>query len=165
MTDIESQSMRGMADCMDMVRQELIEAGIIDAKTPPMFVSDAVVSAFQRLKLTTDAENEALQTELINVYEQLAQVKQWAGEQIMILEAKAKHWKSNHADQVERARILIERPDMPLERVNAYSLVCEVQEDAKRFAACRHAARTMPEDGGEDAFLIAIDKYREEHDL
>lgn len=30
------------------------------------------------------------------------------------------HWKANHANRVEAARVLIERPDMPLERVDAY---------------------------------------------
>lgn len=30
------------------------------------------------------------------------------------------HWKANHENQVKRARILMERPDMPIERVNAY---------------------------------------------
>lgn len=36
---------------------------------------------------------------------------------------KAKHWRSNHDAQVERARLLTERPDMPVERVQAYELV------------------------------------------
>ena len=30
------------------------------------------------------------------------------------------HWKANHANRVEAARVLIERPDTPLERVDAY---------------------------------------------
>jgi hypothetical protein len=30
------------------------------------------------------------------------------------------HWKANHENAVARARVLIERTDMPLERVNAY---------------------------------------------
>lgn len=38
-------------------------------------------------------------------------------------------------------------------------------EDFKRFQACRHGARAMPEDGGEDAFITAIDKYRTENGL
>lgn len=33
---------------------------------------------------------------------------------------EAAHWKSNHAQRVEAARVLIERPDLPLERVDAY---------------------------------------------
>ena len=33
---------------------------------------------------------------------------------------EAAHWKANHANRVEAARVLIERPDMPLERVDAY---------------------------------------------
>lgn len=38
-------------------------------------------------------------------------------------EAQVTHWKANHADMVERARLLIERTDMPLVRVKAYELV------------------------------------------
>lgn len=36
--------MQAMAECMDMVRQELVEAGIIDERVPPMFVAEAVRS-------------------------------------------------------------------------------------------------------------------------
>jgi hypothetical protein len=33
-----------MAECMDMVRQDLIDAGVIAASIPPMMVSDAVIA-------------------------------------------------------------------------------------------------------------------------
>ncbi|GAB3416848.1 hypothetical protein NX774_12015 [Massilia agilis] len=39
---------QGMADCMDMVRQELIEAGIIDKSVPPMMVANAVIAHLAR---------------------------------------------------------------------------------------------------------------------
>lgn len=45
------------------------------------------------------------------------------------VEAPAKerdHWKANHENQVKRARILMERPDMPIERVNAYKHYSEM---------------------------------------
>jgi hypothetical protein len=42
-----TQGIEGMAACMDMVRHDLIEAGIIPADTAPMFVSDAVIRAFK----------------------------------------------------------------------------------------------------------------------
>lgn len=35
---------QGMADCMDMVRQELIEAGVIGIDVAPMFIANAVVA-------------------------------------------------------------------------------------------------------------------------
>jgi hypothetical protein len=41
---------RGMADCMRMVHQELIEAGIVDARIAPMFIADAVMRKFAELK-------------------------------------------------------------------------------------------------------------------
>lgn len=131
----ELESMRGMADCMHMVHQELIEAGIIGAKVAPMFIAHAV------------------QAHVFNVL---------AGEKrkTQAAEAKARHWKTNHDAQVERARILQERTDMPLERVSAYRVMGAALEDFKRFQACRHAARDMPEDGGEEAFIEAVDEYR-----
>lgn len=33
------------------------------------------------------------------------------------------HWKSNHACEVSRAKLLKQRPDMPLERIAAYDQV------------------------------------------
>jgi hypothetical protein len=41
-------TMRGMADCMDMVRQELIEAGVIEASVPPMMLADAIIAHIGR---------------------------------------------------------------------------------------------------------------------
>lgn len=46
----------GMAECMDMVRQDLIEAGIIDKSVPPMMVPEAVVST---LRSRVEVEREA----------------------------------------------------------------------------------------------------------
>ncbi len=43
-----------MADCMDMVRQELVEAGVIDAKLAPMFVANGVVARIHALKASID---------------------------------------------------------------------------------------------------------------
>lgn len=52
-------AMEGMAECMDMVRQELIEAGIIDKSVPPMMVSNAVLTRVARAQ----REVEGLQHE------------------------------------------------------------------------------------------------------
>ena len=43
-----------------------------------------------------------------------------ADERIKQLEAEVAHWKANHTNEVRRARILKDRPDMPIERVRAY---------------------------------------------
>lgn len=88
LTKEEYTTMQGMADCMDMVRQELIEAGIIDNTVAPMFIANAV-----------------------------------------------------HA------------------RIKA------LEDDSKRFAACRHQSRYMQEDGGEKAFVAAVDAYRKQNGL
>lgn len=46
-------------------------------------------------------------------------------------ESEAAHWKANHECEVSRARVLKERPDMPLERVNAYNRMVELEEENK----------------------------------
>lgn len=60
-----------MAGCMDMVRQELIEAGVIDKAVPPMMVANAVLAhiARQPAAATADAKEAAeLQTLLIDEF-------------------------------------------------------------------------------------------------
>ncbi len=37
-----------------------------------------------------------------------------------LLTKELKHWQSNHATEVRRARILKERPDLPIDRIQAY---------------------------------------------
>ncbi|WP_426770637.1 hypothetical protein [Enterobacter cloacae complex sp. 363J6] len=44
-------------------------------------------------------------------------------------EQEAAHWKANHECEVSRARVLKERPDMPLERVNAYNRMVELEKE------------------------------------
>jgi hypothetical protein len=46
-------------------------------------------------------------------------IDQWA-ERAESAERDRDHWKANHDNQVRRARVLLERTDMPLERVSAY---------------------------------------------
>jgi uncharacterized protein Yka (UPF0111/DUF47 family) len=48
------------------------------------------------------------------------------------LEKERDHWKANHANQVRRARVLLERHDLPLERVAAYDHVLRLQNALKR---------------------------------
>lgn len=114
--DIADLNMRGMADCMDMVRSELIEAAIIDKSVPPMMVANAVLAHVMELK----------------------QDYNFAVDSVAAL--------SGEVEDLQTRLVAI-------------------QAEAQRFAACRHAARTMPEDGGEDAFIEAIDKYIAEHGI
>ena len=60
------------------------------------------------------------------------------------LEREVTHWKANHATEVRRARILKERPDMPMERVAAYhqweydlASLFMMTDEVKRFAIHR----------------------------
>lgn len=86
-------------------------------------------------------------------------------------EADCNHWKANHENQVLRARILMERQDMPIERVKAYRRMQELEalsdelfntlnfergsrvdleRDAKRYRYIRTKERMMLEtDDGE----------------
>lgn len=50
---------------------------------------------------------------------------------IAALERDLAHWKNNHATEVRRARVLKERPDLPIERVDAYE---KWGEDQRRIA-------------------------------
>lgn len=38
------------------------------------------------------------------------------------------HWRNNHASVVAKSRILIERLDMPVERVQAYKYITEMED-------------------------------------
>lgn len=44
-------------------------------------------------------------------------------ERIEQLEKEVAHWKANHDNQVKKARILLERKALPIERIEAYSLL------------------------------------------
>ena len=56
-------------------------------------------------------------------------------EHIDQLEKDVAHWKNNHATEVRRARILKERTDMPIERVQAYEQWGKDQERFQRELA------------------------------
>jgi hypothetical protein len=43
-------------------------------------------------------------------------------------EANARHWQSNHADQVARCALLRERPDLPVDRIPAYKELVRLQQ-------------------------------------
>ncbi|WP_250519514.1 hypothetical protein [Caballeronia sp. NCTM1] len=62
--------------------------------------------------------------------------------EIAALRKERDHWKANHDAQVSRARLLIERTDLPLERVRAYEELAALREriagmekDAERMSA------------------------------
>lgn len=47
------------------------------------------------------------------------------------------HWKANHDAQVQRARVLMDRIDMPFERVNAYNDYAKFKTGYDRYEAVR----------------------------
>lgn len=57
---------------------------------------------------------------LYTTIEQQQRVIKQAHEDIAKLTAERDHWKANHDNRVKAARVLIDRPDLPLERTEAY---------------------------------------------
>lgn len=55
--------------------------------------------------------------------------------QLFAVTADRDHWRSNHDAQVQRARVLHDRPDLPLERVKAYAQIGSLL--AERDALCK----------------------------
>lgn len=51
------------------------------------------------------------------------------------LQSEVKHWKKNHDNRVAAARFLIERTDVPLDRITAYTKQVELISKLKRFQA------------------------------
>lgn len=73
--DTELVTMQAMAECMDMVRQELVEAGVIAVSVPPMFVAEAVLGYVRTLGAdlrSTLVELTAVQRKLIDANAEIA---------------------------------------------------------------------------------------------
>lgn len=43
------------------------------------------------------------------------------------------HWRANHDSVVAKSRVLIDRPDMPLERVKAFQYITEMGDKVERL--------------------------------
>lgn len=97
---------------------------------------DEIEALRQQLKDVTDHYHAALEAEQVR-FRQLAALRQ----QLREKDAEIAHWKNNHATEVRRARILKERTDMPIERVQAYE---KWGEDQQQLAASQ--ALTLPAD-------------------
>lgn len=54
-------------------------------------------------------------------------------ETVKRLRSEVLHWKKNHRHEVERARLLKDRLDMPVERVRAYELCKKLQEENEKL--------------------------------
>lgn len=76
---------------------------------------------------------DGLQTAIVKLQEQL----------IAKAIAERDHWRSNHDAQVTRARILRDRPDMPLERVRAYDDMRELQQHLVQLTDSNAALQDM----------------------
>lgn len=63
------------------------------------------------------------------------------------LRAEVQHWKANHDNRVEAARVLIERNDLPFDRVPAYKHYLHLQEDVAALRAENESLRKDAERG------------------
>lgn len=68
------------------------------------------------------------------------------------LKAERNHWKANHDAQVQRARVLIDRPDIPLERVKAYEQIGVLTSERDEWKS-KHFAFKDRDDMRNDAEL------------
>ena len=59
------------------------------------------------------------------------------------LRAEVQHWKANHDNRVEAARVLIERNDLPFDRVPAYKHYLHLQEDVAALRAENESLRKV----------------------
>ena len=66
-----------------------------------------------------------------------------AADEIERLRAEVKHWKANHDNRVEAARVLIERNDLPFDRVPAYKHYLHLQEDVAALRAENESLRKV----------------------
>lgn len=67
----------------------------------------------------------------------------WAAREIERLRAEVQHWKANHDNRVEAARVLIERNDLPFDRVPAYKHYLHLQEDVAALRAENESLRKV----------------------
>jgi hypothetical protein len=60
--------------------------------------------------------------------------------EIDAIKAEVSHWKANHANMVNRSRVLIDRTDLPLERVKAFEQLETLKAENEKL---RKAAREV----------------------
>lgn len=102
----------------------------------------ATASAKLEAMLTMAEKIESLETELEKYQQHIPKVWQEINrgtEENNQLRVELAHWKNNHDTEVRRARILKERTDMPIERVQAYE---QWGKDQAELAAAKERERT-----------------------
>lgn len=84
----------------------------------PFGLKEQLAAAIHQLQATQQLLNESM-----DLSKQSLDLVQFQKEQLEAALKDAAHWKSNHACEVSRAKLLKQRPDMPLERIAAYDQV------------------------------------------
>ena len=84
-------------------------------------------------------------------------------QRVQELEKERDHWKNNHETEVRRARILKERTDMPIERVQAYEKWGKDIAERDELLAAAEAIEINAEECLDfdecTAMLVQIDDY------
>ena len=62
---------------------------------------------------------------------------------IELLVKERDHWKANHAEAIKRQKILLDRPDLPIERVRAYEEMVRLQETIKELLKSKKDLTTI----------------------
>ena len=95
----------------------------LSANTMYIHAAD-LIALLDELDATHEARKEA-QAGVVGLHKRMNdsihQVRIDMRKHIKAAEDDAAHWKANHDNQVQRAMILTQRPDMPIERVAAYN--------------------------------------------
>lgn len=84
----------------------------------PFWLKEQLAAAIHQLQATQQLLNESM-----DLGKQSLDLAQLQKEQLEAALKDAAHWKSNHACEVSRAKLLKQRLDMPLERIEAYNQV------------------------------------------
>ena len=107
------------------------EDGKVDTKnhTPNRYISIRCIKP----SLTSSVDPYKSEIERYLISASPGNIKLLIGEidRLLECEKEVEHWKNNHACEVARARVLKERPDMPLERVKAYDRMIELENENK----------------------------------
>ncbi|MEB7891020.1 hypothetical protein NGK36_17255 [Hafnia alvei] len=96
-------------------------------------------TALEMKDLSGNPKNYSNQ-EAINIYDSSDSV--FTGENVLALIKELEHWQSNHTHMVNRAALLRQRPDLPVDRIPAFDNYAALQRRAEEAEARAEAFRT-----------------------
>jgi hypothetical protein len=96
--------------------------------------------------------------------------------EIDALKTEVAHWKANHDNMVSRSRVLIDRTELPLERVKAFEQIEQLQsenaalkaenerlrKDAERYRFLREQNESPVDGDGAESFYVGLESVFDE---